>query len=714
MRVYIAEKPSLGAEIAKCLPGPMERKDGYIITGGGIITWGFGHILRLADPKEYDEKYQKWCMEDLPIVPRNWKLRIAENCAKQFHIIENLLEKATEIVHAGDPDREGQLLIDEVLEYLNNKKPVHRILLNALDEKSIKKALGSLRPNEEFKNMKMSALARQRGDWLVGMNASRAYTLAAKRAGYSMVLPVGRVKTPTLALVVRREKEIQNFKPVDYFQIRAHLECEHRYFTAAWVPKDTQEGLDSANRLVDVAVAKALKERFDKAREQAVVTKCEMTEQKELQRLPFSLSALQVEAGKQHGYSPKKVLDIAQSLYEKKVTTYPRSDCQYLPETQLKEAKTIIANLSFIADAQLAVWANKADLTIKSRAWNNKKVTAHHAIIPTLAACDVTALNEAERNVYVLVAKAYLAQFYPVHEYNQAKIEMTWVNELFKASGRTVIVEGWKILYTTEDADDKTEEGTNETLPNVKVDSFVDVLKTTVTKKVTKPPERFTTTTLLQAMKEIHKYVKSSEVKKILKDVLGIGTEATRATIIEDLIKFNFVVEKKKRLYPTEEATVLIDLLPDDLTYPDTTAVWENHLREFTGIEDFNVFMQNQEEFITRLCTHAVSADMVRNTKNQNPCPVCGKGELRLRKGVNGKFWGCNQYPECRASFEDNKGKPQTSLHSCPECKEGILRLRSGSKGSFWGCSKFPNCKAIYADHRGKPKITSKIGRKTS
>ncbi|MBP2664762.1 MAG: topB 2, partial [Firmicutes bacterium] len=209
MKLYIAEKPSMAAEIAKYLPGPVSRKDGYITTGDGVITWGYGHILRQAEPDEYDPKYGKWRVEDLPIIPQSWKLLVADSCKKQFEIVKSLIDQATEIVHAGDPDREGQLLIDEVLDYVNNQKPVRRILLNALDEHSIKKAIVSLRDNQDFYDLKQSALARSRADWLIGMNLSRAYTLAAQQAGHRTTLPVGRVKTPTLALVVRREREIE-------------------------------------------------------------------------------------------------------------------------------------------------------------------------------------------------------------------------------------------------------------------------------------------------------------------------------------------------------------------------------------------------------------------------------------------------------------------------------------------------------------------------
>ena len=226
----------MGAEIAKCLTGPVERHDGYLVTRDGTVTWGFGHILRQAEPDEYDSKYKMWRSEDLPIVPEQWKLMVDKSCQKQFAIIRNLIAQADEIVHAGDPDREGQLLIDEVLDYLENQKPVKRILLNALDEKSIRKANGALRDNQEFFNLKQSALARARADWLIGMNLSRAYTLAARRAGHKIVLPIGRVKTPTLALVVRRERELENFVPVDYYTIKAEFLHDNGSFQAAWKP----------------------------------------------------------------------------------------------------------------------------------------------------------------------------------------------------------------------------------------------------------------------------------------------------------------------------------------------------------------------------------------------------------------------------------------------------------------------------------------------
>ncbi|MDF2929745.1 MAG: topB 2 [Anaerospora sp.] len=412
MRLFIAEKPSMAAELSKCLPGPLSRKDGYIITGGGVVTWAFGHILRQAEPAEYDEKYKKWRIEDLPIIPATWNLLVVDSCRKQFAIIENLINQATEIVHAGDPDREGQLLIDEVLDYLHNEKPVHRILLNALDEKSIKKAISTLRENQDFYNLKQSALARARADWLIGMNLSRAYTLAAQRAGHRTTLPVGRVKTPTLALVVRRERELAAFKPEEYFTVKADFKHDNGTFTAYWKPGEEQSGRDSEGRLTDGTVAKALLAKIKSVSSGQIVL-CETAEKKDAQRLPLSLSSLQVIAGRKFGYDPQLVLDTAQTLYERKLTTYPRSDCDFLPESQHGDGAIILENLSDGSHTELAGWAAEADRTIKSRAWNDKKITAHHAIIPTVEKCNLAALNDAQTMKKTIKKKKTVACFRP-------------------------------------------------------------------------------------------------------------------------------------------------------------------------------------------------------------------------------------------------------------------------------------------------------------
>lgn len=778
MRLYIAEKPSMGIEIAKCLTGPVQRKDGYLITKDGIVTWAFGHILRQAEPDEYDAKYKSWRVEDLPIIPKQWKMIIDESCKKQFQIIKNLINQADEIVHAGDPDREGQLLIDEVLDYLNCQKPVKRILLNALDEESIKKANSDLRDNHDFFNLKKSALARARADWLIGMNLSRAYTLAAKRAGKKGVFAVGRVKTPTLALVVRRERELQNFKPVDYFTIKVLFEHINGKFVAIWKPQDTQVGLDSENRLLDEQIAKGLMAKFAQKVNKGKIISYQKTQKKEAQRLPFSLSSLQVLAGKRFGYDPQLVLDTAQKLYEKKLTTYPRSDCEYLPQSQYHDAKIILQNLLNSNQAELASWARQSDIKTKSRAWNDKKITAHHAIIPTKVKVNLSSLSQAEQNIYFLIAQAYIAQFYPMYIYDQTKISIDYMNELFTSSGRVVKQLGWKELYTQVNrentADNKNDEGEEKeednSLPLMKKGDMVDYLQGKYDKKSTKPPTRFTSATLLAGMKDIHKYVKDIEVKKKLKDIYGIGTEATRASIIEDLLKRGFlqVEGKKKYLIPTQSAYILVEALPDEMTYPDSTAIWEDYLHSLSeGQGSIEEFLAKQAEFTQNLCKKAMKVVLVHD--DEYKCPRCQQGIMVKRKGKNGVFWGCSNFPKCRMTCNDKDDKPELLEHTpkkrynnyqqysyqdsgiisasdlilqanyqykdsnnhkfqtkekysaapleqaknfkvdtkylCTRCKEGNLRRIRGKNGWFWACSNYPHCTATYDDNKGMPII---------
>lgn len=670
MRLYIAEKPSMGREIAAVLPGPVRKGNGFIETGAGTVTWLFGHVLRQAEPQEYDAKYKVWRAEDLPIIPEHWKLMVSESSAKQFAVVKQLISQADEIVHAGDPDREGQLLVDEVLEYVGCNKPVQRILLNALDEKSIREAIDQLKPNAQFFNLRQSALGRARADWLIGMNLSRAYTMAAQRSGHrKLVLPIGRVKTPTLALVVRREREIENFKPVDYFNIKAVFQHTNGQFQAQWKPNEMQQGLDSEGRLVDKQIAEAKLKFLGQEPLTGMISGYSKAKKQEAQRLPFSLSTLQVLAGRRFGYEPQQVLDTAQALYERKLTTYPRSDCEYLPTNQFKDSQSILTNLQGCGDDTLANWAKGADGKIKSRAWNDKKISAHHAIIPTRVKADLSKMNAVERNIYFLIAQAYMAQFYPVHTYYQTKVEVAYKEELFTASGRTEIDLGWKALYTSkknneadnEEGQDKEDNGQEENnLPPMKKNDNVDYVSGELAKSVTRPPVRFTQATLIAAMKDIHKFVQDPEAKKQLKAVYGIGTEATRATILDELIHKRKLIKemgKKKQLQPTEAGYLLVDAVPEELSYPDFTAIWEDQLHSMAeGDGSLEAFLQTQVDFTTKMCRKAEGTSLV--VEDAVKCPRCGLGILQKRHGKNGDFWGCSNYPRCRMTCNDKEGKP--------------------------------------------------------
>lgn len=338
MKLFIAEKPSLARAIASAL-GSAEKNDGYLSVGDNVVTWCFGHILENFQPEDYDKKFAKWTLDDLPIIPHLWKLKISPTCSKQFSVIKNLIGKADEIIHAGDPDREGQLLVDEVLNFLGNKKPVKRILLNALDDTSVKFALKNLQDNKNFSALSDSALGRSRADWLIGMNLSRAFSIFSQRLGQKNI-SVGRVMTPTMALVVRREDEIKNFKPVTHFSIQANFSVDQKIFSTTWqIPENFST--DSEGRLLKFDVAHSILDKLKNFSGDAKILSVTETEKQEFQPLLYSLSSLQIDAGKKFSYSPQKVLDAMQTLYELKFTTYPRSDCEFLPENQFVDAEKI-------------------------------------------------------------------------------------------------------------------------------------------------------------------------------------------------------------------------------------------------------------------------------------------------------------------------------------------------------------------------------------
>lgn len=717
MRLYIAEKPSMARELAACLKN-VQRRIGYIKTAGGVVTWLVGHVLQQVEPDGYDPKYKHWRAEDLPIVPAQWKLEVNPATAEQFQIVKALIGKADEIIHAGDPDREGQLLVDEVLDYVGNKKPVKRILLNALDETSILRANENLRDNAEFFNLKQSALARSRADWLIGMNLSRAYTLAARRHGHDLVLPIGRVKTPTLALVVRREREILNFKPVDFFTIRAVFAHANGEFIAQFKASKKMLDLpafDSEGRLVDKKFAEELIKKFSAAPLDGKIFSYKTTEKKESQPLPFSLSSLQVAAGKSFGYTPQQVLDAAQSLYEKKLTTYPRSDCEYLPTTQFKDAQRILKNLSGSSNESLKKLSTHANASIKSRAWNDGKISAHHAIIPTQKALAIH-LTEIEMNVYNLIAKNYAVQFYPLHIYDETVVDVKYKGENFSARGKVVKQLGWREFYVAPKS--KAEDESDSLLPPMKTGDEVFYKKSELKKSVTKPPARFTSSSLVQGMKDIHKYVKNPESKKQLKDVYGIGTEATRAAIIDDLIGRGFLKVTKKILQPTERAYLLIDALPDAMTYPDATAIWEDRLHSMSaGDGTLEDFISGQVKFTSELCAAATKANFVE-AENIFKCPSCGSALVK-RNGKNGEFWSCTNYPQCKTAFEDDNGKPdfdgkirsarliEAGAPKCPSCGSALVK-RKGKNGEFWGCTAYPKCRTTFNDKNGKPDLDGK------
>jgi DNA topoisomerase-3 len=669
MRLFIAEKPSLGRAIAQYLPvaaRAMGSPPTHLVCGPDMVSWCFGHLLEPVDPEGYGDEYKAWSFATLPIIPTAWRLEPRRQAAGQIKVLRGLLKDCAEVVHAGDPDREGQLLVDELLEYLGNRKPVRRIWLAALDEASVRKALGDLRDNQAYRGLKAAAEARQRGDWLVGMNLTRAFTLAGRRQGYSGVLSIGRVQTPTLKLVVDRCLAIEGFVAQDYFTVSAAIRLPAGAFTAWWQPGD-DVATDAAGRVLDRALAEQVRARVE-GRE-AIVVLYDSQERQQAPPLPYALSGLQAAANRRFGLGAQAVLDLAQALYEAKAISYPRTDCAYLPDSQWAEAPGVLAGLG----PDYRDLAAAADTRLRSAAWNDAKVTAHHAIVPT--GQPPALRSEPERQVYDLIVRNYLAQFFPPYRYRETRIELAVAGEAFTAAGNTPLSPGWKAVL--EEPEEPAAAGDGDTagaaLPVLAPGDAGYCEAAAVVARKTTPPAYFTEGTLIAAMTRIHQWVDDPELKKRLKETAGIGTEATRAGILETLKKRGFMAAKGKQLRDTPAGRQLILALPEAVKSPGLTGLFEQLLR---GIEEGTVeparFLEQQTGFIRKYvalaqdpefriaATGAALAGGNRPAAEGIACPQCEQGRLRRIKGKPGHFWGCSRYAEgCKATFPDRRGRPQ-------------------------------------------------------
>ncbi len=589
MKLYIAEKPSLGRAIAAALPKPHKNHKTHIeVANGDVVSWCIGHILAQADPQDYDESFKKWSMETLPIVPEQWQLKPIARTRAQLTVLRKLVKQADNIIHAGDPDREGQLLVDEVIDYFKvsktKKANIKRLLISDLNLPAVKRSLSALKNNQDFMPLSISALARSRADWLYGINLTRACTLQGQKQGYHNVLSVGRVQTPVLGLVVRREQEIADFVSKPFYQVLAHLSVnknqtsEADCFTAKWQPSDAcQQYCDEEGRVLVKGLADNVVARInDKV---AVVASINTEAKQQNQPLPFNLSSLQIAAAKQFSMNAKLVLDVCQALYEKhKLITYPRSDCRYLPKEQLKQAATIINTLA-TANLPCSEQAKNADNSIISKAWNDKKITAHHAIVPTEKSAKGISLNSFEKNIYLLIVRQYLAQFYPVYKYQQTKLAVKIAGGLFTTSNKVELQQGWKVLFPSRDKLAAEEVNTLPTaLLQLKQGQVLHCQRGELVEKHTSPPESFTDATLLSAMTGIARFVSDNNIRKILRETDGLGTDATRAGIIDLLFKRDFLLRQGKKIIATEVGVALINALPSQATLPDMTAQWEASL----------------------------------------------------------------------------------------------------------------------------------------
>lgn len=611
MRLFIAEKPSLARAIADVLPKPHQRGDGFIKCGDNdVVTWCVGHLLEQAEPDAYDPKFKQWRLEHLPIIPEKWQLLPRKEVKKQLSVVEKLIHQADTLVNAGDPDREGQLLVDEVFSYANlsaeKRDKILRCLISDLNPSAVEKAVKKLQPNRNFIPLATSALARARADWLYGINMTRAYTIRGRQTGYDGVLSVGRVQTPVLGLIVRRDLEIEHFQPKDFFEVLAWISPENKeektqekstaLFSALWQPsKACEDYQDDDGRVLSKGLAENVVKRI--TNQPAEVTEYKDVREKETAPLPYSLSALQIDAAKRFGMSAQAVLDTCQRLYETyRLITYPRSDCRYLPEEHFAERHNVLNAISTHCEAY-QVLPNVISTEQRNRCWNDKKVEAHHAIIPTAKNRPVN-LTQEERNIYRLIARQYLMQFCPDAEYRKSKITLNIAGGTFIAQARNLQTAGWKELLGKEDDTENQE----PLLPIVKKGQILHCEHGEVMSKKTQPPKPFTDATLLSAMTGIARFVQDKELKKILRETDGLGTEATRAGIIELLFKRGFLTKKGRNIHSTEIGRILIQALPDIATQPDMTAHWESQLTDISQKQaTYQQFMHNLNQMLPDL-----------------------------------------------------------------------------------------------------------------
>ncbi len=626
MRLFIAEKPSLGRAIADVLPKPHRRKKGYIICGDDqVVTWCIGHLLEQAQPEAYQHRFTHWSLEDLPIIPEKWQLRPRPSVASQLDTIKKLLEKAREIIHAGDPDREGQLLVDEVLDYLalapEKRQQVKRCLINDLNPASVARSIDRLRDNREFVPLCISALARARADWLYGINMTRAWTLLGRSAGYKGLLSVGRVQTPVLGLVVRRDQEIRHFVTKNFFEVRAQIVApQNEKFIAIWQPSVSCEPwLDDEGRLLSQPLAEHVVSRI--CGQPARVTLWQDKRERESAPLPFSLSSLQIEAAKRFGLSAHTVLETCQSLYENhKLITYPRSDCRYLPNEHFASRHAVLAAISSLQpDLHLPEFF---DINRKNRCWNEDKVDAHHAIIPTVRATK-SRLKENEYRIWQLIARQWLMQFLPDAVFRNCLIELEIAGGRFIAKSRFLTESGWRSLAG---AKEQGEDNDGMLLPVVAEGDELLCVHGEVISKQTQPPRPFTDATLLSAMTGIARFVQSSELKKILRVTDGLGTEATRAGIIELLFTRRFLYKSGRAIHATEVGQALISSLPETAARPDMTAHWELMLTKISEKEcRYYDFMEPLIETMRQLicqakeCPELLAFNQLSKMSDQNP-----------------------------------------------------------------------------------------------
>jgi DNA topoisomerase III len=669
--IVIAEKPSVARDIANVLKCT-KKGNGFLEGNNYIVTWALGHLVTLADPEAYDNKYKTWNLEDLPMLPERMKLVVMKQTGKQFNAVKSQLIRSdvNEIIVATDAGREGELVARWIIEKANVHKPIKRLWISSVTDKAIKDGFNNLKPGKAYENLYASAVARSEADWYIGLNATRALTTK-----FNAQLNCGRVQTPTVAMVASREDEIKSFKPQTYYGIETQTEG----LKLTW--QDANGNSRSFNKEKMDAIVKSL------GRKDATVVSIDRKAKKTFSPALYDLTELQRDANNIFGYSAKETLNIMQKLYEQhKVLTYPRTDSRYLSSDIVS---TLPERLKACGAGEYRALANKV-LKKPIKATNafvdDRKVSDHHAIIPTEGYVNYSAFTDKERKIYDLVVKRFLAVLFPAFEYEQLTVQAKIGEEKFIAKGKSVINAGWKEVYENRFDDEEASDDVKEQLlPRLEKGDVLQTKLIAQTSGQTKPPARFTEAAILSAMENPTKYMETNDKKLVetLKSTGGLGTVATRADIIDKLFN-SFLIEKRggKEIYITSKGRQLLELVPGELKSPATTAEWELKLELIAkGKLKKDVFINEMKEHTKKIVAEIKASD--KKYKHDNistkSCPDCGKPMLEVN-GKKGKMLVC-QDRECG----HKKNVARVTNARCPQCKKK-MELRGEGQGQIFAC----------------------------
>ncbi|MEA1960666.1 MAG: DNA topoisomerase 3 [Bacillota bacterium] len=661
--LVITEKPSVAIDISRVMGG-YSRHDGYLESSDKIITWAVGHLVELAMPQDYDPALAKWRIDSLPIIPKQFKLLSKQSTQKQLNIIKTLIARSDveNLINACDPAREGELIYIYIIKYLNCKKPYQRLWLSETTDEAVKHAFANLRSSREVVNLARAAISRSQSDWLIGLNATRGFSIQNDEK-----LTVGRVQTPTLALLVNREREIENFTPEPYWELQAHFTNGTESYPGKWFK-------GKKNRFTTEADVQAIQNKLLPGTT-ATVSKVEQKESQELPPQLFSLNDLQKEANKKFSLTAEQTLNIVQKLYEAKLLTYPRTDSRHLTKAM---ANTIPNRLKALQNSSLWHWAKDiTTIPTNKRYVDDSKVSDHTAIIITDTRPQPKAMSEGERNIYLLVARRLISIFYPPYKTLKTSVVTTAEGETFLSKGKAVVDPGWKAIYVNDD--DKKD----SIMPVLTKGQNVALEKTEVLSKETQPPKRLNDADLLSAMENAGKNIDDEALRDAMKGK-GLGTPATRAAIIEKLIAVKYIERQKKTLVPTDKGKHLIDIVPAIMKDPALTGEWEKKLLDIEQNNyDSVAFMTEIKQLTTDIVNEVKSSERVYKPRPIAPedilgtCPVCGQPVIESKKayGCSAWRWGCKF-----TIWKEISGKKITPAQAKKILKNGKSDLIKGFK----------------------------------